>query len=658
MNMKRYLSLLFTVVILLTGSIYAGDIPQSVEELWADVDAKSKNLPLDVEILNEEEKDGIVLLTVRFTVGTYKGKVSKLAGYYAYPKGGKNLPALIQTNGGGQIASKGGPTKWAQRGYACFNPNNSGKAWEKGVPNTEWGAIRPGTLGDKRSGSGQLAPGKWTIDDVVSPRNHMWFARMVGARRAITFLQSRPEVNPEMIGIRGHSTGGVMTVYESIDPRIKAAVPSVGGGGGWDSTYEYTIGNLRGSQGADDAQRDLRQKTLGLDAYWSRMKCPIFFLGASNDFNSPTDNIWRSLELVPHKNRNWVLAPHYNHKFNASAGIADLMWFEDHLKNDFEFPAMPEGILMLKTKDNIPQFEVTPDPNSKLAIAAVDIYYSYGRQPMLRFWTDAKAKKVGDHWEGQCPTLKASEPLFIFANVTYKIYYTVKNGEKLKVPELMVTSSFHTATPEMLKAAGVTPTAKRSREIESFAGKLKDWIGFKHHGRKAWSVETRKLNALRWLGPKGGELVFEINGPAKSLFGARVTRRNRGSNAGLDHFYTFITLEKDGWNEVRLKPEQFQNIVAEKLDDWHMVIKLELSDGQSMVKHKKKFLPRAGKKAVAALPTTVSQWKSDYYQSSDDQYTKDRVAGNTMTMKHLLRNMRWEGGNYPDRPDPWTITKD
>jgi dienelactone hydrolase len=52
-----------------------------------------------------------------------------------------------------------------------------------------------------------LAPGPGTIDDTVSPRNDHWYARMVGARRAITFLQSQPQVDPRRIGVRGQTAG-------------------------------------------------------------------------------------------------------------------------------------------------------------------------------------------------------------------------------------------------------------------------------------------------------------------------------------------------------------------------------------------------------------------------------------------------------------------
>jgi hypothetical protein len=477
---------------------------------------------------------------------------------------------------------------------------------------------------------------------------------MVGARRAITFMQGRPEVDPDRIGVRGHSTGGVMTVYVSVDPRVKAAVPSVGGCGFWHEPIPYVTGNLRGTGGADEAQQRLFLSAISCDAHWKIMGCPIFFLGASNDFNSPTDNVWKAINAVPHKKRGWVLAPHYNHGFNSSAAIADLMWFEAHLKRRFDFPGMPRGELKLKTRDHVPVLTVIPDPASPHEIAAVDVYYSYGRHPVGRFWSDGRAKKVDDRWEGRCPTFYRDEPLFVFANVTYRIDHTVDGPERTRVPELMVTSSFHAATPEQMAAAGVVPTEKRSRTIETFEGDLKDWTGrLDLRSRSAWSISTRKVMDPRWLGPKDGELVFEIKAPAGSLLGVSAGRRNRSANAGTANFYAFVELAADGWNTVRLRPGAFQNIVGEKLDDWFMVTEVALSDGASMVADKKKFLPRAGRKAVPALPTTVSQWKSSYYQSTDDTYAKELVAGETLNAEGFLRDMRWEGGTYPERGKPW-----
>ncbi len=575
-----------------------GDLPRDARELWERVDAEHRDIPLETEVLKTWEDDGIVFNVVRFTVGVYRGRKAKLAGYYAYPKGGRDLPALVQVNGGGQKAGTHGPRKWATYGYACFNPNNGCQPWDKdarGLPNTDWGALTPGIPGDKRRSKGILAPGDGTIDDFVSPRNHQWFPRMIGVRRALSFLESRPEVDAERLAVRGHSTGGVMTVYAAVDPRVKAAVPSVGGCGFWFDEVKYVTGNLRTTQGMDDEQKDLFLRTISCQAHWAIMKCPVFFLGATNDFNSPTENVWKALNAVPHRRRNWVLAPHYNHAFNASAGIADVMWFEDHLKGRFTFPAMPTSELVLITPDGVPILRVRPDPKSALPVKAVDVYYSYERQPQVRFWADGGAVKKGECWEGRCPTFYRDEPLFAIANVTYEVDHTVRGAAETVVPELMVTSEYRRAWPEELAAAGVTPTEKRSRLIiiDDFSRGFRDWTGSPTKG-KGWHMTTRKLSDPRWVGPKGATLAFDAHSPAPgNWLGLKVFRRFHGQNSGHAMYFAFVRLEKTGWNALSLRASEFTNIYGQELDDWHKAMSVMFQDGEAAAREKKRLLPRA-----------------------------------------------------------------
>jgi len=627
----------------------AEDVPRSLEQLWSgyEEDYDRRN-PLETEILKTWEEDGIVYNVVRFTVGVFRGEKAKLAGFYAYPKGGEDLPAIVQTNGGGQRASLYGPRKWAQRGYACFNPNNGAQPWgqeAKGLPNTDWGALRPGLPGDKRDGKGWLAPGPYTIDAVVSPRNEQWFPRVIGARRAITFLQSRPEVDPGRIGIRGHSTGGVMTVSEMVDPRVKAAVPSVGGCGFWLDDWKYVMGNTRGDKGADEEQEKLYRNTVASEASWKRMDKPVFFLGASNDFNSPTDNCWKALEAVPKPDNDigWALAPQRNHSFTPAAAASPLLWFEDHLKGEFDFPAMPKAALDLDSTNHVPRLSVQPDPSSALEILEVEVYYSYGRIPMQRFWNYVEPIQDGGRWVAECPVFELSEPLFAFANVIYKNEHEVEGPGAGDYPRFLVTSSFCTASPPDMKAAGVRATAERRRLLEDFDGPLKEWSGRLDTGNLShWNLLTRKIQDARYLAPQGAELVFEIKGPAGSMLGLKATRRNRSHNGGTAFYYAFLELPNSGWNTIRVEPADFQNAVGEKLDTWRMAETLELMDAQQAVNDKKKFLKRVGDRAVPALPTSVSQWNSSYYQSTDDSYAKDNVSdSDTLDARGFLRNMRW-----------------
>ena len=66
---------------------------------------------------------------------------------------------------------------------------------------------------------------------VVSPRNGNWYLLAYAGRRAITFLERQPEVDPAKIGFTGYSMGGNITSMAAIDPRLKAVIPMVGGTG-------------------------------------------------------------------------------------------------------------------------------------------------------------------------------------------------------------------------------------------------------------------------------------------------------------------------------------------------------------------------------------------------------------------------------------------
>jgi hypothetical protein len=348
----------------------------------------------------------------------------------------------------------------------------------------------------------------------------------------------------------------------------------------------------------------------------------------------------------------WVLAPHHNHSFDESSGIADLMWFEDHLKGAFRFPKTPQAEFDLDTGDGVPRLRVRPGSDAVLPIEAVDIYYSYERQPQVRFWADGHARKAGDFWEGRCPTFYSDEPLFAFANVTYRTHHKVSGAVETVVPQLTVTSTYCSATPEQLAAAGVKPTEKPQRLIEDFRRGFRDWWGSPAKDR-GWHMSTRKVSDPRWTGPKGAALVCDAWSPAPgNWLGVETTRRFRGQNSGHFKYFAFVELDEAVWNPVKLEPSDFTNIYGEKLDDWHKIMTLSFGDGEAVAREKKRLLPRAGKQAVPAIPTEVSSWNSKYYRSGDDAYAKGNIEKRGQGQSRI-RNLRWEGGEYVPRPKHW-----
>jgi dienelactone hydrolase len=101
--------------------------------------------------------------------------------------------------------------------------------------------------------------------------------------RAIDYLQSRPEVDPDRIGCTGNSGGGTQTSYlMSLDDRIRAAAPSC---------YLMSTERLLDQRGADDAEQQIfNQLNTGpheADFVMARAPSPVLLCCATHDFFDP-----------------------------------------------------------------------------------------------------------------------------------------------------------------------------------------------------------------------------------------------------------------------------------------------------------------------------------------------------------------------------------
>ena len=64
-----------------------------------------------------------------------------------------------------------------------------------------------------------------------TPRHNPWYHWTLAARRGLTFLETRPEVDGEKLGVFGISVGGTLTWgIAALDARVKAAAPIYGCG--------------------------------------------------------------------------------------------------------------------------------------------------------------------------------------------------------------------------------------------------------------------------------------------------------------------------------------------------------------------------------------------------------------------------------------------
>ena len=118
----------------------------------------------------------------------------------------------------------------ALRGYValCFDPVGQGERLQYlEDPRTGEALSLPPTSEHMKCGNICLLTGL-----------HLMAIRIWDAIRMLDYLESRPEVDPEGLGITGNSGGGTVTLwYTPIEPRLKVAVPvgTVGTWGGGDS---------------------------------------------------------------------------------------------------------------------------------------------------------------------------------------------------------------------------------------------------------------------------------------------------------------------------------------------------------------------------------------------------------------------------------------
>lgn len=571
--------------------------PTSVQEMWAGFDPKKE--PLDTEILKEWEKGGVVYKVVRYRVGIFKGEKSMIAAVYGYPKGVKNLPALVNIHGGGQFADANAITQNAKRGYATISIAWAGRIsspeytvkrdqvplyWEgktdepSYIITTDWGAVDAYHAPVKNKGNNfaHVKPTPWRIDAVESARNSSWFLCATAARRAITFLEQQKEVDGSKIGVYGHSMGGKITVLTTAaDDRVVASAPSCGGVSDRDSKSPSYLAGI-----ADDASL-------------KEISCPIIFLSPSNDFHGRIDDLPASVSEIKSDEFRITASPHHNHQDTAPYEVASLLWFDQYLKGTFTYPKTPQTEISLNGLSGSPTIKVTADHSKP--IDRVEVYYTQDGisddVAKFRFWHTPETKKSGDAWTAQLDLESLNKPLWVYANVFYKLDQSVNGAgyyyRTFETAEYSVSSVPILLSKRELNETGLITTIKPSLEIENFKeGWQKNWFSYVDN---SWSWRTNKLHNQTWKAPEGAELSLTLKSKEENQLVVRI-----------DDYATTLTLPADTEKTHTMKMSDFKDSLGKALESWQDIKQLELAPQLSIKKQdpdtkKKKSLPMGQK---------------------------------------------------------------
>ena len=572
-------------------------VPKNLEETWLGFDPQAE--PLDVEILKEWEENGVVLKVLRYRIGVFKGKKAMMGAVYGYPKGAKDLPGLVQIHGGGQYADYRAPLANAHRGYASISiswagrifapaytvrPNEVKLFWEGKTddPNykltTDWGALdayhAPSKHGKDAFPSIPVA--EWTLDPVESPRNNSWFLATLGARRGLTFLERQPEVDGKKLGVYGHSMGGKLTVLTAgSDKRVKAAAPSCGG-----ISDRYS-------------KLPLHLATVSDPPSLKKITCPIIFLSPSNDFHGRINDLERSTKEIKTKDWRVTCSPHHNHQDSPPYEVATQLWFDQHLKGNFEFPKTPELDLVL-SPGKPPAVTLSVDEAKKIEF--IDVFYTQDGQmdgkrddsanTKSRFWHHAPVAKHKGKWAARLPLFSTDKPLWVYANVRYELDQSISGAGyyygSYTAHSFNVSSIMKVASVEQLQTAETLVSLKPTNLIEDFQGKWqKEWFSYK---TEKWGIKTHKVYDEQWIAPSGAKVSFEVRAEEANVL-----------TVGIDDHASEVQLHgKENWQAIELSPNDFKDAESKPMTNWKGIKQFRLDDSE-------RLRPPRGSQAKAKL---------------------------------------------------------
>jgi len=581
----------FLLPLLLTCGLNAADsvvpytteaeVPDNVVDLWKDVDFQKDDL--ETEVIKEWTEDGVVCRYVIYTVGTFKGEKSRMAAFYTFPEGAKNAPAIVWAHGGGQRADLEHGKYVAKHGYAMIDYNWGGREIVEGIEkNTDWGAVDPSQgpqfyPGAKRKGTKlNLLPDEHTIDPVLSPRNGNWYLLAYAGRRAITFLEQQPEIDPEKIGFTGFSMGGNITSYVSIDPRLKAVVPMVGGAG-----FITTDSPGLPDSGMGRAYRDhagLFASTMESQSYYAHTTCPVLLLSASDDFHSRFEFIYQCMDALPHDNWRVSQTMHLSHNLGPETWILMNHWFDKYLKGeDVEIPKTAEAKLEVDGTTAI--FTATPDRADELT--SLDVYYSHDPNPKSRFWISAESEERDGVWTASLP-VREELPLYAFANCTYPL------GDKFEAfqghtSEFAITSNEAVLLPGTIKAERLFENAKPAPVFTDFPKDgLRDWGTGSRSG-----IHTYKFRDPRAATPKPNAVMkVSVNVPRGRLSYRFRIGKNKyitGSKDPQANYSKSFEMKEPGTRHLLLKASDFIDREKNEMADWSNIstFSFEIYDGEA-----------------------------------------------------------------------------
>jgi dienelactone hydrolase len=378
----------FTAIVFFAFSVAAG--PLAVEDALFDVKALSST-PLRAKTLRRVDRHGVITEEVQFHSETDAGKDVEIFAYFSYPRGAKHLPAFIWNPGGLGQASTSYTEPQARRGYAVL-------------------CIDFPQPGYRSTGNYPINQG---LDVGPDPKHAPMAHGVVALLKAVSFLESRPEVDKNRIGMAGASWGGFFTtLMVGIDSRLKVGSCLYGtgnlqlGNAWWDGV------SRNGREPRTNEGRVRWQKTL--DPAWRlpTKTTPIAWVTGTNDAFYSMPALMKTYEMV-RGDKHLCLVPNWDHALPPDYTNRQLYSWLDVYLQGAPAPAKVSAVTVRNDGGRL----IAHWTSDRHPVAA-DLIASYGEAGNWRgrYWHTLQAKVTDRACEAELPG--AAVPCYVSGSVT------------------------------------------------------------------------------------------------------------------------------------------------------------------------------------------------------------------------------------------------
>ena len=346
--------------------------------------------PLNPRTTKTTEQDDVVTEEVMFHSEMDGEKSVDIFAFFSRPKDARALPAFIWNQGGLGQASTYWTILGAKRGYAalCIDFPMPGYRSTGGYPIVS------------------------SLDAGPDPKRAPIYHGAVALLKAVSYLESRAEVDRNRIGMCGSSWGGFYTtLMTGLDPRLKAGSAMFG-------TGSLQLGNswwFGGGPNAkfDAATREHWRTTLDPAFRLAQQQTPIgWFTGANDHF------YWMPALMETHRlaagPKHLTILPNWNHGLTPTADEQVFAWLDVHLKGAPPFNTVGPLRLIRRAQTVWAEWSFS----GPREVAGADLILSHGDNGnwVSRFWQTLPAQIAGQVCSVELPP--SPGPIFIGGAVT------------------------------------------------------------------------------------------------------------------------------------------------------------------------------------------------------------------------------------------------